>query len=83
MIPEFKGTLRLDHFGRAISIDYTMNVMGGYPNIYITDKHGHQHSFHYRRGEWLYGCTRGPGWQPDFLMVLYAAFDIERERHGL
>lgn len=82
---EYDGIIEFVYYNRIIRFRYKMTNLGGSPHIYFDDKNGHQQIFHYRSttNEWLYGLNRGPGWRKDFMDVLFAAMDLEREKHGL
>ncbi|HWK58126.1 MAG TPA: hypothetical protein VNQ80_12340 [Parapedobacter sp.] len=76
------GTMDFDYFGRRITIDYAMTNLGGSPHIYIRDKNGSYHTF-FHQGSWQLSGNYTLKWPADFMAVLFAAFDIERERWGL
>ena len=81
---EYKGVLEFEYLGRTLKIPYTMNNLGGDPHVYIRDKNGRHHSFAYLYGKtWYYGCNRGPNWPKDFIDVLFACFELARQKHGL
>ena len=78
----YKGTIDFDYFGKRITIDYRLNNLYGTPHIYIQDKKGWYHTFFYQRG-WQISGNYTLKWPKDFMVALFAAFDIERERWGL
>lgn len=82
---DYKGVIDFDYFGRRITFEYKMNNLGGSPHIYFRDKHGKYHTFFYRKfnQSWELSGNYHLKWPADFITVLFAAFDIEREKHGL
>ena len=79
---ECKGVLDFEYLGRAIKIPYNMNNLGGSPHIYIQDKNGHHYTFFYQSGWHLSGNSKLK-WPQDFIDVLFACFDLARQKHGL
>lgn len=81
----YKGTLKITYLNEAKSIDYDMDNLGGSAHIYIRDKRGRYHTFFYRKHTktWELSGNYPLKWPRSFMDVLFAAFDIERERWGL
>lgn len=81
----YNGFLAFEYFGEHKRVAYTMNNLGGSAHIYIQDKHGVHHTFFYRKSEkqWELGGNYKLKWPQDFINVMFAAMDLERERHGL
>lgn len=81
----YKDTLEFVYLNRVIKIPYTMDWLGGSAHVYITDNRGVHHTFFYRSStkSWHLSGNYKLKWPDDFMSVLFAAFDIERERWGL
>lgn len=84
-MPEYKGVLEFEYLGEAKNVPYSMDNLGGTPHIYIQDKRGHHYTFFYRKPTktWELSGNYTLKWPQDFIDVLFACFDLARQKHGL
>lgn len=79
----YTGTLEFEYLGEVKKIDYSMTNLCGNPHIYIIDKRSYQHTFFYQCGRWELSGNYTLKWPQDFIDVLFACFDLARQKHGL
>lgn len=75
---DIKGKLEFIYNNIPKKVEYSFCNLAGTPMFSFTDKHGKHHQFIKVYGNtWKSGCNKEPDWPDDFLMVLYAAFELE------
>lgn len=73
-----KGEIQFIYNNTPKQVEYVFNNHAGVPMFSFTDKRGHHHQFIKVFGTtWKSYCNKEPNWPEDFLMVLYAAFELE------
>ena len=79
----YTGTLEFEYLGEVKKVDYAMTNLGGTPHIYILDKRRQHYAFFYQEGEWHLSGNYKLKWPQDFIDVLFACFELARQKHGL
>lgn len=73
-----KGKIEFIYNNTRKQVDYSFCNLGGTPTFDFNDVRGYNHQFRKLHGiGWRSALNKEPSWPKDFLLVLYAAFELE------